>query len=98
MNVYENDFVYGRRILKGAMAAAVVCCLATLIVPNGSSLYLTFLVLTLAAFAMAAVVIYKYCRCPHCGKVIFLGVLSITTCTRCKHDLITGKKVKKSKR
>ena len=98
MNVYENDFVYGRRLLKIAMAAAVIFCIATLLVPNGSSLYLTFFVLTIAAFVLSAVIIYKYCRCPHCGKLIFLGVLSITTCSRCRHDLITGKKVKKSKR
>ena len=37
------------------------------------------------------------CRCPNCGKVIFLGVLAVNTCPRCKRSLVTGNKVKKSR-
>ena len=96
--VYENDFVYGKRTVKKAVAAAVVCCVATLVTQNNSSLYMLFFALTVAAFIAAILIVFKYCRCPHCGKVIFLGVLSVTTCSRCKRNLVTGKKVKKSKR
>ena len=98
MNFYENEFVYGRRMLKYTMSVSIVCCVATLIAQAGTSMHNICFVLAIASFAFAVYIIYRYCRCPHCKKVIFLGVLSINTCPKCKHNLITGKKVKKSKR
>ena len=31
--------------------------------------------------------------CPHCGKRIVNGVLVLKVCPKCKHSLVTGKKV-----
>lgn len=98
MNFYENDFVYGKKMLKIAMAVALICCVGTLFTKSDPTMYVVCFVLTLVAFAAAIYIICRYCRCPHCHKVIFLGVLNITTCPKCKYNLITGKKVKKSKR
>ena len=52
---------------------------------------------TLILFIATVVIIVRECRCPHCGKVIFLGVLAVTSCPKCKRSLTTGKKVKKSR-
>ena len=98
MKVYENDFVYGRDLVRKLLYASVAFCVITLLMRANPSMQLAFFVLTFAMFAAIFVVLFKYCRCPHCGKVIIFGVMAVTTCSRCKRNLITGKKVKKSKR
>ena len=98
MKVYENDFVYGRDLVKKILVVAVICCVLTIVAPAGSPLYLVSFVIAMASFAAGAWVIWKYCRCPHCGKVLFLGVLALEVCPKCRYNLITGKKAKKSKR
>ena len=98
MKVYENDFTYGRDLVRKILYASVVTCVITLLLRSNPSLQLAFFVITFALFAAIFVVLYKYCRCPHCGKMIVFGVMAVTTCSRCKRNLITGKKVKKSQR
>ena len=55
------------------------------------------LLITIGLFIGAVYVVVKYCRCPHCNRVIFLGVMALTSCPGCKRSLVTGKKVKKSR-
>ena len=98
MKVYENDFVYGRELLKKIMIAAVICCAGTIVTKAYPALYVGLFALAVIFFLIAFWIIYKHCRCPHCGKVIFLGVLALEICPKCKYNLITGKKAKKSKR
>lgn len=96
---YTNDFTYGKSMLKKIIIAAVIACGACFITQN-SAPQISFAcgVVTVALFIGAIVTVYKYCRCPHCGKVIFLGVLAVTSCPKCKRNLVTGKKTKKTKR
>ncbi len=49
-------------------------------------------------FILAAAVIVVFCKCPHCGKRVFFGMLKYKTCPNCKHDLVTGEKTKGKKR
>ena len=98
MKVYENNFVYGKSLLKKIMVGAVICCAGTIFTKAYPALYAGLFVFAIVFFAAAMWTIYKYCRCPHCGKVIFLGVLSLEICPKCRYNLITGKKAKKSKR
>lgn len=98
MKVYENNFVYGIDLLKKILIVAVICCVGTVIAKPGTGLYFGSFVLAIAAFAAGVLVICKYCRCPHCKKILFLGVLSLEVCPKCRYNLITGKKAKKSKR
>ena len=98
MKVYENNYVYGRDLLKKLLIAAVIAAVGTVVAQPGSGLYFGAFVVAMAAFVTGVVVIFKYCRCPHCGKVIFLGVLALEICPKCRYNFITGKKVKKSKR
>ena len=41
--------------------------------------------------------IFRYCRCPYCGKQIFFGVSKATSCPRCRRNFLTGKKVKRNR-
>ena len=93
---YDRTFEYGQKIVKYLLILIIVLAFASvLLVPKGSTAQL---ILVIAAFAIVAVllaVIYKYCRCPYCGKRIFAGVLAVKSCPNCRRNLITGKKVKK---
>ena len=97
MNNYTNDFAYGKDLLKKIIIGAAVFCVLALITQSNPTIQAVFSLLTVACFVAAVIVDVKFCRCKHCGKVVFLGVLTITSCPRCKRSLMTGKKVKKSK-
>ena len=98
MKVYENNFVYGRELVRKILYASVASCVITLLLRSNPPMQLAFFVITFALFAAIFVVLYKYCRCTHCGKMIVFGVMAVTSCPRCRRNLVTGKKVKKSKR
>ena len=98
MNVYENNFIYGRELIKKLLVVAVISSIGTFLMRSDPSLQMGLTVVTIGLFVAVFVVLFKYCRCPHCGKVIFLGVLAVTSCPKCRRNLITGKKVKRSKR
>ena len=95
MKAVVSDFEYGRTRVKYTMVIAVLTVIAALFFDDTAKLALELT--SLVFFALSIYTLVKYCRCPHCGKVIVLGVLAIRQCPRCKHDLITGKKMKKSK-
>ena len=97
MNRTGNDFVYGRGLVKKLLIGAVVCCVLSFIVQKQPTLQFALMALTLFIFVTTIVCLIKYCRCPHCGKIIFFGVLAVTQCPRCKRSLVTGKKMKKSR-
>ena len=98
MNVYENNFIYGRELIKKLLVVAVISSIGTFLMRSDPSLQMGLTVVTIGLFVAVFVVLFKYCRCPHCGKVIFLGVLAVTSCPKCRRNLITGKMVKRSKR
>ncbi len=93
---YESSFASGQKIVKYLLMLVLALSLASaLLVPKGS---LTQTILVLSAFVLIGVilaVIYKFCRCPYCGKRIFGGVLVVKSCPKCRRNLTTGKKVKK---
>ena len=93
---YTSNFEYGKRMSKICMIAAICLCLMSLLLVPAGSMAQGALILAGMAFIIGAfVVMYKYCRCPHCGKHIMTGVLVITSCPRCHRNLNTGKKTKK---
>ena len=97
MKSYVNGFVYGRDLLKKVIMATVICCVLSIVFRQNMLLQGVFAAATLILFFVGIYIDYKHCRCPHCGKVIFLGVLAVTSCPKCKRSLTTGKKVKKSR-
>ena len=97
MKKYENDFVYGRERLRILLVATAVCCAASLLTPQYSLVQVALMCLTVVLFVTCLALIFKYCRCPNCGKVIFLGVMALKSCPRCHRNLVTGKKMKTGK-
>ncbi len=97
MKSYVNEFIYGRDLLKKDVIATVIFCALSIIFRANITLQGIFAAVTLILFAAGVYIVVKYCRCPHCRKVIFLGVLAVTACPRCKRNLVSGRKVKKSR-
>ncbi len=98
-NLGGNDYEKARGRLRTVMIAAVAACAGSLLTPQDYlSLKLFFTVATILLFATLIFIIVRDCRCPHCGKIIFFGALSVTHCPRCRRSLTTGKKYKKSKK
>ena len=77
------------------VAAVVLLAVSMLFGGAMGSLYGIF-VLTGMVCAVAAIFIcVTYCKCPHCGKRIFVGVLTRSDCPHCRKNLYSGKKSKK---
>ena len=97
MKGYANNFVYGRELMKKLLVASVITAVAAYIMQSNQTLATVLTAVTLILFGTVIYIMVKFCRCPNCGKVIFLGVLAVNTCPRCKRSLVTGNKVKKSR-
>ena len=97
MKGYANNFVYGRELMKKLLVASVSTAVSAYIMQSNQTLATVLTAVTLILFGTVIYIMVKFCRCPNCGKVIFLGVLAVNTCPRCKRSLVTGNKVKKSR-
>ncbi len=92
---FEDTFDYGKKLSKWTVIISVLLALAgMLLFPADSLNRIIFMLASLACFVATVVIIYKYCRCPYCGKRIFMGVLVVTHCPACRRNLKTGKKSK----
>ena len=93
---FNSDFAYGKRLARNCIVAAVVfCLLSAFAVPAGSMVQIILTVISTGLMVATGVAMYRYCRCPHCGKHIIVGVLALTNCPRCHRNLTTGQKMKK---
>lgn len=93
---YSNTFEYGKKMAKYLLIFALILCAASLLLaPGGSYLQVILMIVTFAVMIATVVVMYRFCRCPYCGKHIMTGILTITSCPRCHRNLSTGKKTKK---
>lgn len=91
---FDRTFEYGKNISKYCVIFAIALCVLSLLVPQGTYLQVLFIAATVVMLAATVVVMYKFCRCPYCGKRIMLGVLRVKSCPRCRRSLTTGKKMK----
>lgn len=89
-------FDKARDLVKFLLAMCIVLCLAG-IATSGSSAGGIAALLSAVFFVMAFVVIIAFCRCPHCGKRIYLGLFKAVNCPKCRRNLITGVKSKGKK-
>ena len=89
-----SEFERGRRIVLIFVILAIVLGVTALMFTKEDSKEQMILV-SAAFFCVIAVIVSArlFCRCPHCGKSIVNGVLVLKVCPKCKHSLITGKKV-----
>ena len=96
---FDSDFNYGTKISKYLLVAAILGALASiLLAPAGSILQMILVGVTTIIIISNFCVIYKYCRCPYCGKHIMMGALRVKVCPACNRNLQTGKKTKKYER
>lgn len=91
---FDRTFEYGRNISKYLVIFAIVLCVFSLLVPQGTYVQFILIAATFGLIVATIVVMYKYCRCPYCGKRIMMGVLQIKACPRCRRSLTTGKKMR----
>ena len=96
---YVNSFLHGREMCRKVMYSALGCAVLSIVGNYLKFPYvqLFFAVTTIVLFIASIVIIVRECRCPYCGKIIFLGVLAVTACPKCRRNLTTGKKTKKTK-
>lgn len=80
------------------LIALVLCVLG--LTMSGAELAMFRAVTTGLAMLLVIVALYyifRYCRCPYCGKQIFFGVSKATSCPHCRRNFVTGKKVKRNR-
>ena len=93
---YQKTFEYGRSLAKTSLICAIGSCLVSLMfMESGTLAQLLTMLLTVVLMVTTIVIMYKYCRCPYCGKRIVMGVLSARSCPSCRRNLETGKKTKR---
>ena len=98
-NLGASNYEAARARLRTVMIAAAMSCAGSLLTPQSYlQLKMFFTIATVILFGTLVFIIVRDCRCPHCGKIIFMGALSATHCPRCRRSLTTGKKQKKSRR
>ena len=68
-----SSFEYGRKLAIRLVIAASVCCVISLLCPEGSYYQFGFVALTAAIFVGTIICVYQFCRCPYCGKHIMLS-------------------------
>lgn len=97
-NLGASNYETARDHLRKVMIAAAVFCVLGVAIPAAYGLFkLAAMLITVILFVVMVYIICTECRCPHCGKIIFLGALAATYCPRCMRSLMTGKKQKKSR-
>lgn len=88
-----SNFEDARSALRKTLAAAIICCVCSLFLPDSMAMLRLGLVCTAIVFFIFTVyVLIKYCRCPKCHKQILFGALAVKNCPRCRRNLVTGKK------
>lgn len=96
---FDSNFSYGIKLAKYVLAAAIISALSTaFLTPPGSVIQLIMVALTTVIIISNFYIIYKYCRCPFCGKHIMMGAFRVKVCPACNRNLQTGKKTKKYER
>ena len=97
-NLGGSSYDKARGRLRTVMIAAAAACAGSVLTPQSFlMLKLFFTVATILLFGTVVFIIVRECRCPYCGKIIFMGALTVTHCPRCRRSLTTGKKHKKSR-
>ena len=97
-NLKASNYETARDHLRKVLISAAVFCILSVAIPAAYAIFkLAAMLITIILFVAMIYIICTECRCPHCGKIIFLGALAATYCPRCKRSLMNGKKQKKSR-
>ena len=95
MKPHVSSYERGRNIVRVLVVLAIILGVSALMFTHENSREQMFLVIASSACVVGGVLVgCLFCVCPHCGKRIVSGVLVLRVCPKCKHDLLTGAKVK----
>lgn len=92
-------FDKARNLVTFMLVMCIVSCVGS-IIANDTSVETASLFGLLSAFFffLAFVVVALFCKCPNCGKHIYLGLFKAEYCPKCNRHLITGEKARGKKR
>lgn len=89
------NFKTAKKVVGLLMAISVIACVVGLAVFEQGSRETAYSVLgAFGALIISVGVILKWCRCPWCGKVLFVKLFYITECPSCRRNIETGLKKK----
>ena len=92
------NFDRARNLVKFLLVFCLALGLAGIITADTGMAYSVYFALaSMLCFVLAFVVIVLFCKCPYCGKVVYLGLFKATHCPKCRRSFETGVK-KKGKR
>ena len=98
MKPHVSGYERGRNIVRVLVVLAIILGVAALMFTQENSREQMLLVIGSAACVVGVIVVARLlCVCPHYGKRIVSGVLVLRVCPKCRHDLLTGAKVKKQR-
>lgn len=88
-------FDRARNLVKFLLAMCLVSGLAGIITADkGMAFSVYFALGSMICFVLSFVVIVLFCKCPYCGKVVYLGLFKATHCPKCRRSFETGVKKK----
>lgn len=88
-------FDRARNLVKLLLVLCVVLCVTGVAMTNTGNAFASYSgIISIVCFVLAFVVVILYCRCPYCGKVIYLGLFKAVSCPHCRRNLTTGAKTK----
>ena len=92
-------FDKARNFVKLLLAMCIVFGIVSIATNGTDSVMVVYApILSPLFFVLTFVVIFLYCKCPNCGKRVYLGLFKAVNCPRCRRNLITGAKSKGKKR
>lgn len=92
-------FDKARNLVKLLLAMCIVFGIWSIVTNGTDSIMALYApILSMLLFVLTFVVIFMYCRCPNCGKRVYLGLFKAVNCPRCRRNLLTGAKSKGKKR
>ena len=96
---YERSMDSGRSLARFFLLCTFLLGLAALLLAQGNQVLQLILILgSFASLGCMFYAVWRYCRCPYCGKRIIAGVLVARSCPSCHRSFETGKKLKKKYR
>ncbi len=91
-------FDRAKNLVKLLLAFCVVLCVIGIVTAETGSMTPVYAsIASFVCFVLSFVVVAVYCKCPYCGKRVYLGLFKATHCPHCRRNFETGVK-KKGKR
>ncbi len=91
-------FETARKAVKLFLAGGIAFCIIALIMGSKTQLGTVCTFIALGCIVLCLFVAITCVKCPYCGTRIFRNLLVVKVCPHCKRDLVSGTKVKGSKK